>query len=69
MQGSIIFFFRMWVNEIYKTPMLPNIRDDDEINAPVDLNRGSMSHAEYTQPFNDFFFNGRGMYCRIPSVC
>jgi hypothetical protein len=42
------------VEELRKTPLLPNIRDD-AINAMLGITHGNMSYATYTQQVNDFY--------------
>jgi hypothetical protein len=40
------------VDELRKTSLLPNIRDD-AINAMLGVTQGNMNYAAYTQQFND----------------
>jgi hypothetical protein len=41
------------VEEICKTSLLPNIRDD-ATNVVLGLTKGNLSYADYTQLVNDF---------------
>jgi hypothetical protein len=50
--------FDTLVEEIRKTSMLPNIRDD-ALNALLGLTQGNMSYAAYTHLFNDFLRRSR----------
>jgi hypothetical protein len=53
-QAAIPNFFDSQMDEICKTSMLPNIRDD-AINAMLGLTQGNLvGCATYTQLFNDF---------------
>jgi hypothetical protein len=46
------------VEELSKTSLLPNIRDD-AINAMLGITQGNMSYAAYTQHINDFLRRSR----------
>jgi hypothetical protein len=50
--------FDSLVEELRKTSLLPNIRDD-AINALLGVTQGNMSYAAYTQRFNDFLRRSR----------
>jgi hypothetical protein len=52
-EAPIPVSFHTLVEEILKTSLLPNIRDD-AINAVLGLTQGNISYADYTQLFNDF---------------
>jgi hypothetical protein len=57
-QTTIPDSFDTLTEEIRKTSMLPNIRDD-AINAVLGLTQGNLSYADYTQLFNDFLRGSR----------
>jgi hypothetical protein len=57
-QYAITDSFDTLVEEIRKTSLLPNIRDD-AIKAMLGLTRGNLSYAYYTQSFNDFLRRSR----------
>jgi hypothetical protein len=50
--------FNNLVTKIRKTFLPPNIRDD-ALNYLIGLPQGSISYAEYTQHFNEFFRRSR----------
>jgi hypothetical protein len=50
--------FDSLLEELRKTSLLPNIRDD-AINAMLGITQGKMSYAAYTQLFNDFLRRSR----------
>jgi hypothetical protein len=52
-KDAIPHSFDTLVDEIRKTSLLPNIRDD-AINAQLELTQGNMSYADYAQVFNGF---------------
>jgi hypothetical protein len=53
-QAFVPSSFDSLVEELRKTSLLPNIRDD-AINALLGITHGNMSYAAYTQQFNDFY--------------
>jgi hypothetical protein len=57
-QASIPAAFDLFVAELRKTSMLPNIQDD-AINALLSLTQGIMSYALYTLQFYDFLRRSR----------
>jgi ADP-ribose pyrophosphatase YjhB (NUDIX family) len=57
-QAAIPSTFDLLVAELRKTVFLPYIQDD-ATNALLNLTQGSMSHALYTQRFNDFLRRSR----------